>query len=47
MAKYKPCYDKQRIKLTISPQDQILPDTLEYIISELVEKPRVLYGCAV
>ncbi|MFZ5807680.1 MAG: hypothetical protein ACOY16_00210 [Chloroflexota bacterium] len=40
MSKHKPWDDKQRIILPISPQDQILPGTLEYTISELVEKRR-------
>jgi len=38
MAKYKPCNDQQMVMLPISLQDQILPGTLEYTISELVEK---------
>ncbi|MFZ5807682.1 MAG: hypothetical protein ACOY16_00220 [Chloroflexota bacterium] len=38
MAKYKPWDDKQQIMLTISPQDQIRPGTLEHTINEFVEK---------
>jgi len=38
MAKFKPLNEKQLVMLPISLQDQLVPDTLEYTISELVDK---------
>ncbi|MEO5887322.1 MAG: transposase [Anaerolineales bacterium] len=38
MAKYKPCNEAQMVMLPISLQDQLVPDTLEHTISQLVEK---------
>ena len=38
MAKFKPCNDNQLVMLPISLQDQLVPDTLEHTISQLVEK---------
>jgi hypothetical protein len=38
MAKYKPCNEDHRLILPISLPDHILPSTLEYTISEWVEK---------
>jgi len=38
MAKFKPLHENQLVMLPISLQDQLVPDTLEYTISELVEK---------
>ena len=37
MAKFKPCNEDQLVMLPISLQDQLVPDTLEHTISELVE----------
>jgi transposase len=37
MAKFKPCNENQLVMLPISLQDQLVPDTLEHTISELVE----------
>jgi hypothetical protein len=46
LAKYKSWDDKQRMKLPISLQDQILLGTLEYTISEWVEQRRsTLVSC--
>ena len=38
MAKFKPLNENQLVMLPISLQDQLVPDTLEHAISELVEK---------
>jgi len=38
MAKFKPCNEDQLVMLPISLQDQLVPDTLEHTISQLVEK---------
>ena len=38
MAKFKPLNENQLVMLPISLQDQLVPDTLEHTISELVEK---------
>ena len=38
MAKFKPLNENQLVMLPISLQDQLVPGTLEYTISELVEK---------
>lgn len=38
MAKFKPLNETQLVMLPISLQDQLVPDTLEHTISELVEK---------
>ncbi len=37
MAKFKPLNENQMVMLPISLQDQLVPDTLEHTISELVE----------
>jgi len=37
MAKFKPLNENQLVMLPISLQDQLVPDTLEHTISELVE----------
>ena len=39
MAKFKPCSEDQLVMLPISLQDQLVPGTLEYTISRLVDKP--------
>jgi hypothetical protein len=38
MAKFKPLQENQLVMLPIPLQDQLVPDTLEHTISELVEK---------
>ena len=38
MAKFKPCNEDQLVMLPISLQNQFVPGTLEYTISQLVEK---------
>jgi transposase len=38
MAKFKPLNENQLVMLPISLQDQLVPDTLEHTISELVDK---------
>ena len=38
MAKFKPLNENQMVMLPISLQDQLVPDTLEHTISELVDK---------
>ena len=38
MAKYKPSNEDQMVMLPISLQDQLVSGTLEYTISELVDK---------
>jgi len=38
MAKFKPCNEDQLVMLPISLQNQLVPGTLEYTISQLVEK---------
>ena len=38
MAKFKPLNEKQLVMLPISLQDQLVPETLEHTINELVEK---------
>jgi hypothetical protein len=38
MAKYKRHHENQRVMLPISLQDQLVPDTLEHTIGDLVEK---------
>ncbi|HEX9839292.1 MAG TPA: IS1182 family transposase [Anaerolineales bacterium] len=37
MAKFKPCNEDQLVMLPISLQDQLVPDTLEHTLSQLVE----------
>ena len=39
MAKFKPCSEDQLVMLPISLQDQLVPGTLEYTFSHLVDKP--------
>ncbi|MEO7841039.1 MAG: transposase, partial [Anaerolineales bacterium] len=38
MAKFKPCNEDQMVMLPVSLQDQLVPDTLEHTLSELVDK---------
>ena len=38
MAKFKPCNEDQLVMLPISLQNQLVPGTLEYTLSELVDK---------
>jgi hypothetical protein len=38
MAKFKPLQENQLVMLPIPLQGQLVPDTLEHTISELVEK---------
>ncbi|MEW6287354.1 MAG: transposase [Chloroflexota bacterium] len=38
MAKFKPCNDNQLIMLPISLQEQLVPGSLEYTISEVEDK---------
>jgi len=38
MAKFKPLNENQLVMLPISLQDQLVPDTLEHTINELVDK---------
>lgn len=39
MAKFKPLNESQLVMLSISLQNQIVPGTLEYTISRVVDEP--------
>jgi hypothetical protein len=43
MAKLKPLHENQLVMLPISLQDQLVPETLEHTIHQLVEKHGVKY----
>jgi hypothetical protein len=43
MAKFKPLHENQLVMLPISLQDQLVPETLEHTIHQLVEKHGVKY----